>query len=126
MSSVHDDGEGARVVVETELQVRGRVAQFGSGAMEKIAKRMFADFAKNLEALMTETEPEQLQPEDQPGEAAAQGSAPSAADGARDGDALDVVGLIAEPLRASLRSWAIPAIIAFAIGYLLGRSRGRS
>ena len=62
VSSVLDVAEGARVIVETDLQVRGRVAQFGSGPMEKIAKRMFEDFAKNLETAMTS--PEQSGPQD--------------------------------------------------------------
>ena len=35
--------------MDTDLQMRGRVAQFGRGAMEKISQRMFAQFARNIE-----------------------------------------------------------------------------
>lgn len=46
-------GEDASVVrMETDLQMRGRVAQFGRGAMERISQRMFDEFARNLEREM--------------------------------------------------------------------------
>jgi uncharacterized protein len=43
----------SRVRMETDLQMRGRVAQFGRGAMEKISQRMFDEFARNLEREMS-------------------------------------------------------------------------
>src|SRR5215210_5660644 len=43
------DGGASRIRMETDLQIRGRVAQFGRGAMEKISQRMFDEFARNLE-----------------------------------------------------------------------------
>src|SRR5689334_14399723 len=43
----------SRIVMETDLQMRGRVAQFGRGAMEKISQRMFDEFARNLEREMS-------------------------------------------------------------------------
>ena len=47
-------GDDASVVrMETDLQMRGRVAQFGRGAMEKISQRMFDEFARNLEREMS-------------------------------------------------------------------------
>jgi uncharacterized protein len=39
--------------MDTDLQMRGRVAQFGRGAMEKISQRMFDEFARNLEREMS-------------------------------------------------------------------------
>src|SRR4051795_12585649 len=44
--------ESSRIRMETDLQMRGRVAQFGRGAMEKISQRMFDEFARNLERAM--------------------------------------------------------------------------
>src|SRR5215211_5925270 len=43
---------GSRIRMETDLQMRGRVAQFGRGAMERISQRMFDEFARNLEREM--------------------------------------------------------------------------
>ncbi|HLM51970.1 MAG TPA: SRPBCC family protein, partial [Solirubrobacteraceae bacterium] len=48
-SVVEEAEDGSRIRMDTDLQMRGRVAQFGRGAMEKISQRMFAEFAKNLE-----------------------------------------------------------------------------
>src|SRR4051812_37036824 len=45
--------ESSRIRMETDLQMRGRVAQFGRGAMEKISQRMFDEFARNLEREMS-------------------------------------------------------------------------
>jgi uncharacterized protein len=45
--------DASRVRMETDLQMRGRVAQFGRGAMEKISQRMFDEFARNLEREMS-------------------------------------------------------------------------
>src|ERR687884_1701403 len=45
--------DSSRVRMETDLQMRGRVAQFGRGAIEKISQRMFDEFARNLEREMS-------------------------------------------------------------------------
>jgi carbon monoxide dehydrogenase subunit G len=47
------EGDASRIRMETDLQMRGRVAQFGRGAMEKISQRMFEEFARNLEREMS-------------------------------------------------------------------------
>src|SRR6185437_12123747 len=44
--------DASRIRMETDLQMRGRVAQFGRGAMERISQRMFDEFARNLEREM--------------------------------------------------------------------------
>lgn len=45
---------GTRVVVETDLNITGRPAQFGRGIMEDVASRMLGDFAKRLEQELQE------------------------------------------------------------------------
>jgi carbon monoxide dehydrogenase subunit G len=50
-------GEGTHVVVETDLNVTGRAAQFGRGLMEDVAARMLGDFAGRLEQLVLEGPP---------------------------------------------------------------------
>ena len=50
ITSEIEEGEGAsRIRMETDLQMRGKVAQFGGGAMEKVAGRMLERFADNVE-----------------------------------------------------------------------------
>ena len=117
---------------ETDLQVVGRLAQFGTGAMEKIAKRMFADFAKNLEAL--------IKGEEVPGKSGTRREAPRATMDAPDeqstGDtvyqagneviaSLDVVDLVGVPILGWLRTSGKPIVLALVFGYMLGRLRGR-
>jgi carbon monoxide dehydrogenase subunit G len=132
-SSVSDDGNGARVIVHTELQVAGRVAQFGSGAMSKIAKRMFADFAKNLERLIA-SDAEQADTDGAPpaSRVAPTGSAPQTATAAAstlsssdDGaSSLNVLDLVGEPVARAVRG-AVPIVITLLIGYLFGQLRAR-
>src|SRR5438034_763724 len=53
------EGKATRVVVETELSVTGRPAQFGRGIMQDVASSMLGDFARCLSALMaTSSSPE--------------------------------------------------------------------
>ena len=48
---------GTTVLVETELDVSGRQAQFGHGIMERVADRMLADFARRFEADLVSGKP---------------------------------------------------------------------
>jgi uncharacterized protein len=47
------EGQGTRVLVETELSVTGRPAQFGRGIMQDVATSMLGEFARCLSALMS-------------------------------------------------------------------------
>jgi carbon monoxide dehydrogenase subunit G len=128
---------GARVVVETDLNVAWRIAQFGSGPMEKIAKRLFAEFAKNLHALMTEAPG--APPSSQDSRADLDGSskvdeqagshpAPSPAIGSNassSSESLDLLGMLGESFPIQVRKEAMPWLLALLVAYLLGRSRGR-
>jgi carbon monoxide dehydrogenase subunit G len=50
VSTLHDEGDGStRVNVETDMMLTGRVAQFGRGLAQDVAKRMLDDFAVCLE-----------------------------------------------------------------------------
>src|SRR5204863_3313924 len=46
------EGQATRVVVETELSVTGRPAQFGRGIMQDVASSMLGDFSRCLSTLM--------------------------------------------------------------------------
>ena len=50
VSTLHDEGDGStRVNVETDMMLTGRVAQFGRGLAQDVAKRMLDEFAACLE-----------------------------------------------------------------------------
>ena len=138
---IEDAGDDASVVrMETDLQMRGRVAQFGRGAMEKISQRMFDEFARNLEREMAGAG------------GAADAAAPDATDGAAgvdadatpepagreqprtsrapesrpasgDPEALDPLSLFVTPVLKKALPVLGPALIGLGYGYLLGRLR---
>ncbi len=47
-----EEGDSTRVLVETELSVTGRPAQFGRGIMQDVAASMLDDFSRKLSVLM--------------------------------------------------------------------------
>jgi carbon monoxide dehydrogenase subunit G len=109
---VEPQGEGSVVRVETDLQMRGRLAQFGRGAIDKIAQRMLDTFAENLERAAAA-------PAAPAGEAhpASSGAAPVAPAPALD---LGTLGV-------RVPTWAPAAaaglLVGLSYGYLLGRLR---
>jgi uncharacterized protein len=48
----HDDGGRSTVVVTTDLELGGRIAQFGSGVISQVSNRILAQFAKRLNAVI--------------------------------------------------------------------------
>ncbi len=43
------DGSGSKVSIETDLMIRGKVAQFGRGVIGEVSQRLIDQFAKNVE-----------------------------------------------------------------------------
>ncbi|WP_063886766.1 SRPBCC family protein [Rhodococcus sp. LB1] len=112
-----DTGSGSTVVdVTTDLQVTGKVAQFGRSAMADIGERLIAQFAANLEAMIAGPGAETPKAQ-RSGTAAATahtptvGSAPSAA-----GSELNAFALAAPLLKR-----AAPVAAALAVGFIVGR-----
>jgi carbon monoxide dehydrogenase subunit G len=135
-TQIEEAGDSAsRIRMETDLQMRGRVAQFGRGAMEKISQRMFDEFARNLEREMSggggaggaeaaEAEGGEA-PTGEPREAAPrepQRAAPSGG-GAAEPQALDPVSMFVAPALKKALPVLGPALIGLGYGYLLGRLR---
>jgi hypothetical protein len=90
------EADATRVVVETDLSVTGRAAQFGRGIMQDVAGSILTDFAKCLSEMMTAetptTSPTAVAP------------APSAV--ARpERDALDLGGALSSVLQRRLAKW---------------------
>jgi uncharacterized protein len=47
---VPEEAGGTRVIVETELDITGKAAQFGRGILEDVSGRLLVEFASRLEA----------------------------------------------------------------------------
>ena len=129
---------GSTLTLDTDLVVRGKVAQFGRGAMGEVSQKLMEQFARNLSGLLEQPEaPAAPAPagEGESGGARAEEAAPAAAtpaaapsaargaDGAEEGEALNAWPLVAVPLlkRAAPVVGALVAVTAV----LLGRRRGR-
>ncbi|ONI72914.1 hypothetical protein ALI144C_43855 [Actinosynnema sp. ALI-1.44] len=60
------DGDGSKVSIETDLMIRGKVAQFGRGVIGEVSQRLIDEFAHNVEksfdnpAAVTSATPEAL------------------------------------------------------------------
>jgi hypothetical protein len=136
-TKIEESGDSAsRIVMETDLQMRGRVAQFGRGAMEKISQRMFDEFARNLEREMSgggAPEPSSDTADEPGSETAAPPREPRAEaeaepparepGGGSEAQALDAMGMFVAPALKKAMPYAVPALIGLGYGYLLGRLR---
>jgi carbon monoxide dehydrogenase subunit G len=131
------DADGKSLLkMDTDLQMRGKVAQFGRGAMEKISQRMFDQFARNIEqqfAAGNGKAPSAPEPEQDTGERPSertQADAPAASRGSAgtpaapaEAEALDAFALFVKPALGKLAPIGLPAVLGFGYGYLLGRLR---
>jgi len=53
VAQLHEQGRGTRVNIATDLSIRGKVAQFGRGAIGEVAGGLMQQFAHNVEALLS-------------------------------------------------------------------------
>jgi carbon monoxide dehydrogenase subunit G len=129
-TEVEDADDGNSIIrMDTDLQIRGKVAQFGRGAMEKISQRMFEQFAGNIEQAFNgngAAAPEASEPAEgeaqapKPDREPARAAAPADDD---DGQALDVFGMLGTPNLAKAGPVVAVAIVALGYGILYGRLR---
>ena len=126
------DGGNSIIRMDTDLQIRGKVAQFGRGAMEKISQRMFEQFAGNIEQAFNgdgapapdaeaEAEAEAEPADREPAPARARAAAPAGDDD--DGQALDMFGMLGTPSLAKAGPVVAVALVALGYGILYGRLR---
>jgi carbon monoxide dehydrogenase subunit G len=105
-----------RVVLETDLAITGRLAQFGSGVMADISSRMIAQFTANLhEALIAKPSVESGAVIEAP---------PSGSEGDTNGrtkehEAFDLGSAITSIALNWMRQYWVVAIIFFVLGWLI-------
>jgi uncharacterized protein len=112
-STVAPQGDGSLVEIETDLQIRGRIAQFGRAGIETVADQVIAELGRNVErALAAGEDVSATEPGRPPQPEAA--AAPAE---------LDLGRVI---LGGTLRRYAAPALAlgaALAVGYMAGVAR---
>lgn len=122
-----------RVLMDTDLDISGRMAQFGRGAIADVSNRLIGQFAANISAVIGRTgaapSGDTAQPT-QPGSSAgpAGPAEPVAAAGASSpGDAgMDLVGLVVPMVKERYGQAIIGGLAGFALSWLVfGRKVGR-
>lgn len=112
VATLTPQGDGTRVQVETDLDLSGRVAQFGRGVIGDVAGKLFQQFSTNLEA---EIGRGALGAHDA---ASRPGATPAPRPSMDDVEPLDVMG-------GTVAKYAIPALAGIALlgvgALLLGR-----
>ncbi|MDN5914696.1 MAG: SRPBCC family protein [Pseudonocardia sp.] len=123
---LREQGSGTEVVVMTDLDLAGRVAQFGRGVISDVSSKLIGQFARRLEAEMAEG-----------GAPGAAGAGAPAATGrgaaaeqlsAEEPEPLDLLATSGGVVWALARRHALPvgtALLGLALGLIVGRARRR-
>ena len=119
-STLHDEGGSTRVLVETDMHITGKAAQFGRGMQQEVATKIFDQFADCLgREIMGENVREEVAEEPA---AAANGSssAGASADGAEEQPRRRVINQEPDPepldLGEASRDAVVKRVVPLAVG----------
>ncbi|TQM11272.1 SRPBCC family protein [Pseudonocardia kunmingensis] len=114
-------GAGTEVLIDTELELAGRVAQFGRGVIADVSGKLIGQFAQRLEAEMSREQASV--PPATNGVAVASPARPAV----EDVEPLDLMSAGGSALAAVMVKQAAPvagAVLGLLLGWLLGRRSG--
>lgn len=108
------------LTMDTDMEVRGKVAQFGRGAIGNVSQKILDQFARNLEAqVLAAGERGDGQPDD----AARPESAEQPVQTTAGGDSLDLLSVVGTPGLRQVAPAAAGLVLGLLIGSLLGARR---
>ncbi|WP_406464052.1 SRPBCC family protein [Streptomyces sp. NBC_01622] len=110
------EGTGTVVTVSTDLNISGRLAQFGSGMIKEISEKLFAQFVANVETQLLAT---QDQPEEVPTAEAAEPA--SVAPPPAPAEPLDLMRVAGTSVYKRLIPVVVAAVVIAVVVYLLVR-----
>ncbi|MEV0050498.1 SRPBCC family protein [Saccharopolyspora shandongensis] len=113
---------GATLNLHTDLSVRGKLAQFGKGAISTVSNRLLDQFARNL-AVQLQQGPGTAAPEPALGTTVGNAVAPAPAASPAANDSLDGLAMLLPPETRRYAALAAAAALGFFQGWLLGRIR---
>lgn len=119
--AVHEAGENnSRVTVDTDMQIVGKLAQFGSGMIQQVSEKLLAQFVERLEAKIAGTGEE---PETAPGVAAsgARAVAKPVAAVQSEPEPIDLLDLADGGALLKYGPYAAVGLLVAALLFLLGR-----
>lgn len=114
-----EEGFGTHVSVKTDLQITGKVAQFGRNVLADISDRLLAQFATNLQTDI-------LRPATEQGEAAPSLGAAEAVDSpgqkrVRDAESLDLLGTAGPVVARQILPYVMGLIVVLICGWAIRR-----
>jgi carbon monoxide dehydrogenase subunit G len=116
------------LTMDTDMEVRGRVAQFGRGAIGNVSQKILDQFARNLETQVLtggeqgDTQPEGAAPSEEAEQSEAASTRPTAAPPAGE-DSLDLLSVVGTPSLRQAAPVAVALVLGLFIGNLLGARR---
>ncbi len=115
------------LTMDTDMEVRGKVAQFGRGAIGNVSQKILDQFAHNLEAQVLAGGEQQDGKQEEDGSEEAErpesASTRTAAAPAAGGDSLDLLSVVGTPTLQGLLPAAVALVLGLLIGNLLGARR---
>lgn len=115
-----EEGTSTKVTVSTELKITGRIAQFGSGMMQEVSRKLLGQFVACLETKLTEA-PAPEAPVAAPTAAAAPEAAPAPASAKAEPEALDVLALSRGAVAKRLVPLVLGVLVVAVVIYLIAR-----
>jgi uncharacterized protein len=102
--------------LDTDLEVRGKAAQFGRGVLGNVSQRILDQFARNVESEVLSSREKGEEPPSEEGAPTKQAEAGRTAAATAGGESLDVLSVVGSPM---LRQ-AVPAVAGLVLGLLVG------
>ena len=118
-AQLKDEGDFTSVVINTDLTISGKAAQFGRGVLADVASNLIGQFAKSLEASVSggAAPTTAAAPTTETAAAAAQPDA---------GESIDMLKVVALPLAKRAAPVAAALAAGVAVGMLVGRRRKKA
>jgi uncharacterized protein len=120
------------LAMDTDMEVRGKVAQFGRGAIGNVSQRILNQFARNLEAQVLADGSSENGPVEQPSprepsvdKPGAPGGTGASAPTADEDEALDMLSVVGLPALRRAAPVALGVFVGVLVGWLVA-SRGRA
>ena len=117
--SVAEADGGSTLDLHTDLLIRGKIAQFGKGAITTVSSRLLDQFARNLAGELSGDAPGDV------GVGATLTSDARKVPGSSGGESLDGLAMLLPPGAGRWAALAGAAVFGVVQGYLLGRLKGQ-
>ena len=111
------------LTMDTDMEVRGKVAQFGRGAIGNVSERILDQFARNLEAQVLSSDGSEGGPTERAPQHEQTSGAPAATSG--EDESLNILSVVGLPMLRQVAPGVVGLLVGVAIGVFAASRRGR-